>query len=94
MSTTIRYEVTIRTDCKACAMAIAGQTVAAARVKMAWVTQQEVDSAGQPVDREDNHRWTIHANAPAIQSHDGSPMFCPDHGKALDLSKPHPEAKS
>jgi hypothetical protein len=46
MSATIRYEVTIRTDCKACAMAIAGQMPGAARLQIAWVNQQNVDAAG------------------------------------------------
>ncbi len=77
-----RYEITIRTDCRACAMAIAGHVPAVAKVRLVQVEDQDIDDDGGIVDR-----VSIHINSPMIQAHDGSPMFCAEHGKATDLSR-------
>ncbi len=72
------YIVRVLTECKGCAMALAGHAPAL-KVQGAFVTRQE--------NWDDDHPITIHANSARIQSHDGSPLHCALHGRILDLSK-------
>jgi hypothetical protein len=82
MSARKRYEIIIRTDCRACAMAIAGHVPGVAKVRLVQVQDHDIDDDGNVVDH-----VSIHINSPMIQAHDGSPMLCKDHGKATDLSR-------
>jgi hypothetical protein len=72
------YTVTIRSSCRACAMAIAGHVSKLGTIRAVFVTQPQADR---------DVPLTLHANAPRIKSHDGSACACPEHGKVLDISR-------
>ncbi len=82
MPTHKRYTVELRTDCRACAMAIAGHIPAAAKLRLVQVTDIDINEYGDVVGS-----IGCHINSPSIQGHDGSPMRCAEHGAAIDTSK-------
>ena len=74
-----RYEVTIRTDCRACALALAGHAPAVAKLRAVWVQEQRVDEDGAVLDS-----VGIHTNSPRVQHFGSSPLACPEHGGPTD----------
>ncbi len=69
------YTVTIRTTCRACAMALAGHAPRLRTIRAVFVSEPEQDGPR-----------TIHGNSPGLVSHDGSPLACTEHGVVMDLS--------
>jgi hypothetical protein len=82
MADRTRYEITLRTDCHACAMAIAGHLPAASELRLVQVQRQTIDDDGAVI-----REIGVHINSPMMRMHDGSPMICEEHGAAIDLSK-------
>ncbi len=72
------YTVTIRTTCRACAMALAGHAPGLRTIRAVFVSAPEPKEGG--VAR------TIHGNSPGLVSHDGTPLACTEHGVVMDLS--------
>jgi hypothetical protein len=68
----LEYEVTIRTTCRACAMAIAGHMPALGTIRSVFVALEK------------GH--LLHANSNMMVFFDGSSVSCPEHGKKLDLA--------
>jgi hypothetical protein len=62
-------------------MAIAGHLPGVAKLRLVNVQDQDIDDDGALV-----RGIGIHCNAPMLRVHDGSPMFCKEHGKSTDLS--------
>ena len=71
------YDVTIRTSCRACAMALAGHAPRLLRAQGIFVRPNEEGASAGPL--------YIHANARGMFLHDGSSYACPEHGGASDL---------
>ena len=73
------YTVTVRTRCRACAMALAGHVPAIMRAYSVDVRAHDEHEAPGAV--------FIHANSARVQAHDGSPFACAEHGGESDLRR-------
>lgn len=75
----IDYRVVIFTQCRECAMAIAGHMPKLGSIRSVVALALGQASEGGPL--------TIHSNTPFIKAHDGTAFRCARHGCVIDLSR-------
>jgi hypothetical protein len=73
------YTVTVRTTCRACAMALAGHVSGLIAARSVFVQPHDENAAPGSL--------IIHANSQMLKAHDGSPCVCTEHGGKSDLSR-------